>query len=196
MKPLKKLILLILVLNSSACTEFQSSSSTGGSAGSASYSFLPAWSFIGYNNIESILRIQLALSESSTQEAAVFNYLRAHQSDLGVGNFSVGIPDNIRPEPIKFRYLTEIMSDACFLGLLKPQVHGSLFPLVTDTSTWTSKSFDVIYLKILGRKPSSEESAALLELVQAIPSSTPTYHKKATAVCSVVLSSIEAANSR
>jgi len=194
--------LFICLLFFTACTEFKSSSSLSssksGSNASSQQSFIPAWSFISSSTIESILRVQLDVSGATAQEAALYTYLQAHQAELGVGNFSQGIPDNIRPEPVKFRYLTEIMSDACYLGLQKPRVHSSLFPNVGADNIWTAKSFDVIYLKAFGRKPSLEETAVFLSLVQATPSTgiTPPYLKKAAAVCSVVFSSIEAANSR
>jgi hypothetical protein len=191
-------IFILALVMSGACTEFKSSSSSSTGSATTTGSFLPTWSFLSYPTIESILKVQLGLDEAIAQDALIFSYLRAHQSELGVGNFSLGMPDNIRAEPIKFRYLTEVISDACYLGLQKQRVYDSLFPSVGAQNNWSERSFDIIYLKALGRRPSAAETTTLLELVNSMSSMgvSPSHLKKSAAVCSVVFSSIEAANSR
>lgn len=159
--------------------------------------YFPVWTFNDFSTIESIVRNQLGVTGATAEETEVLNYLRSHQAELGAGNFAQGKPDNPRPEPGKFKFLTEVYADACYVGLAKTTTRANLFPTISSNADWNSDSFKQIYLKVMGREPSESEKKELLALVNKLPgNSNPPYLKKAAGACTVVLSSLEASNSR
>ncbi|HEX4922444.1 MAG TPA: hypothetical protein VFV50_00090 [Bdellovibrionales bacterium] len=194
------LLIALLSLSLTGCFSLISSEfeSTGeGTRRNDPKDYMPVWTFMSTSTIESILRDRLAITGATAEEQELLTYLRDHRRELGDGNYAQGLADNARPEPGKFKYLIQIFADACYLGLAKPGVHSALFPNVTATSTWTLESFNAAYRALLGREPSQGEKEELLALVGRLPANvTPAYLKKTAGVCTVLLSSVEGANSR
>ncbi len=154
------------------------------------------WSFTGAATISSIVKNKLGIKGGNANEDAILNHLESHKMQLGGGDYANGIQANSRPEPGKFKYLIEVISDACYLANTKPEVFAELFPKVKNNSDWNLESFNELYLSTIGRNPTLSEKRELLALVQRLPASRPDYLKKAAGACTVVLSSIEASNGR
>jgi hypothetical protein len=195
-----KVLILLLLATQTGCFSMSSQELRRDQASEKKESiteYFPVWTFNDVATIESIVRNQLGVTGTTAAETEILTYLRDHRAELGAGNFALGKPDNLRPEPGKFKYLTEVYADACFVGLAKTNVYSGLFPTVAASGSWDLDSFKQIFLKIMGREPSEGEKRELLALVQKLPAtSTPTYLKKAAGACTVVLSSLEASNSR
>ncbi len=157
------------------------------------------WTFLGPQVLSSVIRRDLQVNESNTnpEAAQVLTLLNDHAATFGQSNYAMGVRQNLGAEPVKFRFLVEIVTQACYVGMQTPAVRDRFFPSVTSASSWNSNSFEMIFIQLLGRSPSNEEKALLLRTVQATPTDVnPPTLKQTASVCAIVLSSLEFAHAR
>lgn len=155
---------------------------------------LPQWTFFGAQNLRTTLVNLLGLTGSggSYDEYQLFIRINENEENLGEGNIAQNREANYSPDPIKFRFATEILADGCYLGMQKPEVFNYLFSDVVQKGSFTQSSFDVLYMLTMGRSPYPNEVNELLNLVGKFTDN----RKAAAAACTVITASLEGLNGR
>ncbi len=158
-----------------------------------------SWTFTGYSLLRNVLTRDLQIGSSGTdpRHGLLLGALDERRYDLGATNYASGISKNTSPEPAKFKFLVELIFDACDVGLANPSVRSKLFPGVGAMNAWTPAAYDAIYLRFLGRYPASVEKESLGRLVADVSvMKDASLHSQQTSVCAAVLSSLEFTHGR
>lgn len=151
--------------------------------------YLPVWTAIDPTTIESVLTNQLGVTRDGGEGGALIQSVWDKKLILGDTTVGSDRSQNLEADPVKFRYYNDIFFNGCFLGMNRSEILSRYF-----SPGWNRESFNSFYEQTLGRQPTSSEKDVLLDLVNN--PNFVSFEKQATAVCTVVLSSIEFTNSR
>lgn len=141
--------------------------------------------FIGVGVLQSRIRNYLLIPEGDVTivdangNPTTSYHIATDAGSLGVGNPSLGMPDDLTCTTPKFKAAMAVMIDACAVGMTNANVRAKLFPNGAN-------DLSVVFYAFNGRAPTTDESAAILELTTGMNEL-----QAETAACAVSATTLE-----